>query len=110
MVHPHDAFGVVMLRNLTEARFHIPGFLEYPSLDAQIRRFKTVSGWDYASACTMNEAHDIILSDIDREKANKLERLDEIEEWVMLMNHYCISVSSNSTIFSDIVAIIPSCR
>lgn len=108
MINPTDRFGVMMAQNLRDSGFHIPGFSDYPSLDAQKARFTVDPNWVLAAACTMTQAHDKIVSAEERAAADKIERLDELEEWVMLMNHYSVTVATNdSDMFSRLVQLIP---
>jgi tRNA wybutosine-synthesizing protein 4 len=106
-VQPNDVFGRMMHSNLVDAGFAIPGFRAYPSIDAHLMRYRTICGWNGGSSagCTMTEAHDKVLDESCRRKADSIERLDELEEWTMLMNHYCITIGSSCGEFNHIVEI-----
>ena len=41
------------------------------------------------------EAFSAVLSDEQRARANRIEMLDEIEEWQMIMSHYVLVVGEN---------------
>ena len=40
----------------------------------------------------MLQAHERIVPAAEKSRINHLEMLDEIEEWALLMSHYCLSV------------------
>eukprot|EP00571_Detonula_confervacea_P012026 CAMPEP_0172307094 /NCGR_PEP_ID=MMETSP1058-20130122/8021_1 /TAXON_ID=83371 /ORGANISM="Detonula confervacea, Strain CCMP 353" /LENGTH=499 /DNA_ID=CAMNT_0013019167 /DNA_START=12 /DNA_END=1511 /DNA_ORIENTATION=- len=57
----------------------------------------TQSGFDVAVGCDMMNAYDHgILSMDDRRRAARCEMLDELEEFVLLMKHYCLLVGVSS--------------
>jgi O-methyltransferase involved in polyketide biosynthesis len=84
---PLDQFGKMMIQNLEERGITLYGITQYPSLDSQIQRFKTlgfsqISGWDMLDAykeCIPQDTIDLW---------NSIERLDEIEEWNLFCRHY----------------------
>lgn len=109
MINPDDSFGRMMSQNLSDAGFFIPGFCDYPSKEAQIGRFTKSLSWDFASSITMSQAHDVLLTAEERAAADKIERLDEVEEWLLLMNHYCITFATNrQSQFIELIRMIPS--
>ena len=110
MVSPHDAFGRVMGTNIQTAGYRIPGFFQYPSIESQYHRFLD-TGWHHARSCTMLEAYNTVISAEKRKEANKKELFDEIEEWNLLMSHYCLTIAikeSNTNNLSSILDLIPS--
>lgn len=46
-----------------------------------------------AETITMNTVYDQRLDKLEKARIEKLEIFDEFEEWVLLQNHYCISVA-----------------
>jgi tRNA wybutosine-synthesizing protein 4 len=92
MISPNDVFGKTMIKNLTAARFKIPGFVDYPSLEAQIGRFLG-TGWCEARCISMLTVYDNYISPEERKRISRLEIFDEIEEWQMLMSHYSLTVA-----------------
>jgi hypothetical protein len=108
MVGPTDSFGKMMAQNLGDAGFHIPGFRDFPTLAAQEARFCAAAAWRAAASCTMARAHDLVLSKEERAVADKIERLDELEEWELLMTHYCITITTNDPAYSKLVELFPS--
>ena len=94
MINPGDTFGLMMQQNLRGAGYHIPGFIDFPSLESHEFRFKS-NGWPEAVSISMMSAYDCVISAGEIKAINKIEMLDEIEEWSMIMNHYCITVATN---------------
>ena len=57
----------------------------------------TQSGFDIATGCDMMAAYDYgVISLDDRRRASRCEMLDELEEFVLLMKHYCLLVGVSS--------------
>lgn len=99
MVTPTDTFGKTMLKNLTTARFSIPGFIDYPTLESQEGRFLE-NGWDQAKSVTMFSVYNDQISPAERHRIARLEIFDEIEEWQMLMSHYTLTVAGKGSFFT----------
>ncbi|KAJ3350718.1 hypothetical protein HDU83_009446 [Entophlyctis luteolus] len=89
-IHPDDAFGQMMLENLKLRNIHLPGLLSCPTLDAHIERFKR-AGFNTARAITMREHFDKHVSSDERARLARIEVFDEVEEWSLMADHYCIS-------------------
>ena len=53
--------------------------------------FKNVTGCDFMTC------YETIMSGENRKHANMVEMLDEIEEWVLIMKHYCFVVGAGGT-------------
>lgn len=80
-----------MQSNLKSRGLELPGFESWGrSLQTQLDRF--VGPWGRAVAGDMNAVYAQLLTVADREKAAKLEHLDEVEEWQMLMVRKCLLV------------------
>jgi tRNA wybutosine-synthesizing protein 4 len=92
MVGVGDVFGQMMLKNLTNAGYNLPGFVDNPTKGEHVELF-TASGWNEASCRTMLESYRELISPEDKARVAKLEIFDEIEEWEMLMSHYCLTVA-----------------
>ena len=86
-VHPHDPFGRVMLANVAARGCPLLGLTATPTLAAHEARF-TDAGWAVAAAVTMGAAYDGWLDPGARSRANAAARLDEVEEWRLLLDHY----------------------
>ena len=62
------------------------------NLDDQLSKL-TQSGFDVAVGCHMMDAYDHgVISMEERRRAARCEMLDELEEFVLLMRHYCLVV------------------
>ena len=103
MISPTDIFGRTMLRNLTAARFNIPGFIDFPTLQSQSERFLEC-GWDSARSETMLSVYDNHVSLEEKHRISRLEIFDEIEEWQMLMSHYSLTIAVKGTL---LVGVLP---
>ncbi|KAG0249853.1 hypothetical protein BG011_008871 [Mortierella polycephala] len=88
-INPTDAFGAMMLRNLKARRIELPGIHAYPSLVSQQERFMS-RGWLAAKAVDMNDLL-ASLSDVEMKRISSLEIFDEVEEWQLLAQHYCVA-------------------
>lgn len=66
------------------------GIHAYPELKDQEQRFLRL-GWDHAKALDINMVHDTLLDPRDFSRMARLEMLDEMEEWRLLSEHYCVA-------------------
>ena len=86
-INPTDAFGQQMMINLRLRGCPLLGILA--DLEAQTKRMKDC-GWIDVQARDMLDLHRNSLDPMDRLRIERLEMLDEFEEWNMLQSHYCI--------------------
>eukprot|EP01039_Chlorochromonas_danica_P003766 gene3766-4116_t len=96
MITPNDRYGQMMVRNLQGAGFHIPGMLDYPTLEAEKEKF-IHHGWDVAHSCTMKEFYNKATTAEEKARLKELEMLDEVEEWNMIMEHYSLTIASKGS-------------
>ncbi|KAI8868483.1 leucine carboxyl methyltransferase [Ramicandelaber brevisporus] len=96
-MHLGDRFGDVMERNLTEVGILMPGFRAFSNKAAQRERFIN-SSWSStaganASVSTLDvsEYHQRCISNSEMGRLARLEMLDELEEYSMLVSHYCLT-------------------
>lgn len=110
-IHPNDIFGKIMLQNLQKRNIELKGIFAYPDLATQMTRYKE-RGWSHATATDMQTIYDKSITDIEAiryyapvrfmridhavNRIGKIELLDELEEWKMLNQHYCIVTARNS--------------
>ena len=111
MINPNDMYGKSMIKNLQNSGFFIPGIQDFPNLNEQKNRF-LLTGWNNSKSCTMRYYYDHILTNENHNNIIKLEILDEVEEWNILMEHYSLTIAvkydgDNNTIYNDILDIIP---
>ena len=92
-IRPYDAFGKTMVSNLASRGIHMQTLKRYHSLEAQRQRLKLAGFTEGQGA---RDVYQIWESDdwvkpAERERVEKLEWLDEIEEWKLLASHYCVA-------------------
>lgn len=90
--------------------FKVPGFTQYPDLPSHSARF-IESGCDVAHACTMLTIYNNLIPLSEKTRINRIEMLDEIEEWEMLMSHYCVSIGikgGNVAMRDSLLQLIPN--
>ncbi|CDF40407.1 unnamed protein product [Chondrus crispus] len=90
--HPHDSFGLQMVKNIAARGSPLLGISKYPTLAAQKSRFVR-EGWPCVEALTMLQGFQRKFSTEEALNLNRIEHLDEIEEWDMLMEHYGIVIA-----------------
>jgi O-methyltransferase involved in polyketide biosynthesis len=92
-----SSFGRVMQENLTKV-----GVVQATSCVVEIR---TISQWiqlytsigcQLITGCDMYTAYETIVSSSQRSHAQKCEFLDELEEFILIMQHYCFIISCNN--------------
>jgi tRNA wybutosine-synthesizing protein 4 len=105
-----SSFGRMMEQNLLRANIVTTrsSLLHTRTLEQQIHKFVTLCGWEQAIGCNMWWAYQTILTMEQRRTAQKCEFLDEIEEWTMILQHYCILVASATTIGLDFCQMGPT--
>ncbi|KAI5821194.1 S-adenosyl-L-methionine-dependent methyltransferase [Pyronema omphalodes] len=94
-----DAFGKVMIQNLAARGIVLKTLKKYSSLERQKMRFKMLgftTGQDAADVYFVSENW---ISEEEKERINRLEMLDEVEEWRMLARHYCFAWGWRGDIF-----------
>jgi hypothetical protein len=92
-----DPFGKVMEDHLRRARVVASdsSMVKVRTLQQQLERL-IACGFTRAVGCDMWSAYQSLLSDEQRMRANRCEFLDEHEEWIMIMQHYCVAVAVNN--------------
>lgn len=93
-IHPEDAFGQQMLRNLESRGCPLKGLPSTPTLEAHRQRFLT-NGWEKADAVDLDTIYKHHLDPQDKRRIERLEIFDEFEEWHMIQEHYCVTVGMN---------------
>jgi tRNA wybutosine-synthesizing protein 4 len=89
---PHTPFGQQMVQNLNSRGCPLLSLSNYPCLESQLARYKA-QGWSDAAGATMLQTYDGFPED-ERKRASKLEWLDELEEWNLLLSHYFILIAT----------------
>ncbi|CCG82944.1 Leucine carboxyl methyltransferase [Taphrina deformans PYCC 5710] len=86
-----DAFGRMMIRNLAARGLQLKTLERYDTLAKQRSRLLD-AGFSHAQSCTMNDVYENWIPASERERLAALEMLDEVEEWIMLAEHYCVAL------------------
>jgi len=88
-IHPNDPFGKVMLHNLENRGCPLLSIIKYPDMPSQIKRYESL-GWKEVQVHDMFEIYNRFITDSERKRVESLEFLDELEEWKLIQQHYCI--------------------
>ncbi|KAK9831066.1 hypothetical protein WJX74_001902 [Apatococcus lobatus] len=95
-IKPHDAFGQQMMTNLQSRGCPLLGIYGTPDLQAHEQRF-VQNGWHTACARDMNAIYNKHTDPEDRQRIERLEMLDEFEEWTLIQGHYCIVIATKDS-------------
>lgn len=102
-IRPFDAFGKTMVSNLASRGIELRTVKRYSSLEAQRERLRLAGLKTGQGARDVHEiwASDSWISKGERERIEKIEWLDEVEEWKLLASHYCIAWAWKDDWFSQ---------
>jgi [phosphatase 2A protein]-leucine-carboxy methyltransferase len=89
-IRPSDAFGKVMTSNLAARHISMPTLEQYPEPGDQRQRL-IAAGFSTAKAMTIEEIWDRWVEIEEKERLDRLEGLDEVEEWKLLAAHYIVA-------------------
>jgi [phosphatase 2A protein]-leucine-carboxy methyltransferase len=94
-----SSFGRVMEENLTKIGVVHPKscFVEIRTVQQYMQQLYSTVGCQLSVGCDMYTAYETILSTPQRAHAQKCEFLDELEEFILIMQHYCFIVSNNNS-------------
>ncbi|KAJ1565629.1 hypothetical protein HK405_011937, partial [Cladochytrium tenue] len=89
-INPEDAFGRVMVENLRSRNLHLPGLHAFPTAESHAQRCVS-AGFSGAAALTMRQFYAERVAPDEADRVRRLELLDELEEWLLMADHYCVA-------------------
>ena len=92
LIGPEDNFGKEMEINLAERNIRIPGFEQVPNCEAQEKRLID-SNFHDAKVVDMLDYYRNYINKPEKQRIEKLEFLDELEEFYLLQIHSCFGVA-----------------
>lgn len=90
-IRPDDAFGKTMVSNLAARGIQLQTLHKYSSLPAQRQRFVDHGLGTGQGAVDIDFIWSRWIGEGEKERVAALEMLDEIEEWRLLAQHYCVA-------------------
>lgn len=104
IVGVNSSFGTVMEKNLLRVKVITPNssMVQTRTLSQQLDKFVDLCGWQQAIGCDMWWAYHTILTPEQRQRAQSCEFLDELEEWKLIMQHYCVVVACTTSTGLDL--------
>jgi [phosphatase 2A protein]-leucine-carboxy methyltransferase len=90
-IRPEDPFGKTMVSNLAARGIHLQTLHKYSSLPAQRQRLLEHGFQTGQGAVDIDSIWNNWISGAEKERVARLEMLDEIEEWRLLAQHYCVA-------------------
>lgn len=102
MVGPNDPFGQQLVLNVESRGCPLPGIRSFPSVESHLN-LMWQGGFDASGTSSMREVYEKYIEAKERERVERIEPLDEFEEWNLIMSHYCISygVKGNTSLLAD---------
>lgn len=96
MIQPNDPFGRTMISNLRLRNVELKGIVSYPSITSQLDRFRRF--FERADGYNMLVIYNGHTNRQEKERIERIEWMDEFEEWNLLMEHYCMVIGSKGTV------------
>lgn len=102
-IRPSDSFGRTMVRNLASRGVHMQTLGRFSTPGAERQRLRLAGLKDGQGARDVAQIYldDAWVTAEERERIDKLEWLDEIEEWNLLAGHYCVAWGWRGGVFSE---------
>ncbi|KAL4815644.1 leucine carboxyl methyltransferase 1 [Aspergillus spinulosporus] len=90
-IRPGDAFGRTMVANLAARGIQLQTLHQYASLGAQRLRLREHGFNGGQAAADVDFLWERWVAEEEKERVAGLEMLDEVEEWKLLAQHYCVA-------------------
>ena len=104
-VHPDDRFGKMMCENLASIGILLPGIHVFKTpKDHQVRACDVV-GFQQCTSMTMRQVYTLVPK-YHMVALNKLELIDDWDEWNIVHDHYCLVVASSNV--KSFIEVFPS--
>ncbi|KAL4463936.1 hypothetical protein ABPG74_005873 [Tetrahymena malaccensis] len=92
MFNPNDPFGKMMVKNFDRKGCPLVGIHDYPTLDSQHQRLAKL-GFNTNEVYHMLDIYNKFTDQNERKRIEKLEMMDEFEEWIIMQQHYFLSLA-----------------
>jgi [phosphatase 2A protein]-leucine-carboxy methyltransferase len=89
-VRPDDPFGRMMVSNLAARHIRMPTLEAYKEPADQVARLQE-AGFETAKVLTIHDIYERWVSAEEKMRLDRLEGLDEVEEWILLASHYVVA-------------------
>ncbi|KAM3142116.1 hypothetical protein pb186bvf_005770 [Paramecium bursaria] len=93
MFNPNDQFGKMMVKNFEYRGCPLIGIDAYPSLHSQIERLTNL-GYENVKIADMKTLYHKGTDQEERQRIEKIELMDEWEEWNIMQSHYFVCLAS----------------
>lgn len=94
-MQPNDRFGQMMFENLSSIGVVLKGIRDLPTEKEHVARAKKV-GFRSVSAMSMRKLY-LTVPPPQQQALNKLEMIDDWDEWNLVHDHYCFLVASRNS-------------
>eukprot|EP00828_Plagiopyla_frontata_P048846 TRINITY_DN9522_c0_g1_i3.p2 TRINITY_DN9522_c0_g1~~TRINITY_DN9522_c0_g1_i3.p2 ORF type:complete len:181 (-),score=46.08 TRINITY_DN9522_c0_g1_i3:129-671(-) len=93
MFNAKDQFGKMMVKNFEIKGCPLIGIDEFESLELIKDRYKKL-GFETCEIYTMLDIYNKYVNQLERQRIEKIEFLDELEEWNIMQSHYFVSLAT----------------
>ena len=114
-IRPNDSFGRMMVSNLASRGIVLQTLHRFSTLSCQRQRLKDCGFTVAQKAADVDFIWENWISEDEKERVAGLEMMDELEEWHLLAQHYCVAwgwredvASPDKAVFSEAWADIVS--
>ena len=94
MIGPDDPFGQQLIFNVESRGCPLPGIRSYPTKESHVKLLSDC-GFARSGVHDMREVYEKHVVAEERKRTERIEFLDELEEWHLIMAHYCLSYGHN---------------